>query len=251
MNFKRLILLIPVLLFLHSCAEYKVNKSTSKKERHFYSSKGFALIYDDEIVESKLIKKKMKNDVFYVIHNFLKKNTPIKIVNPKNSKTIETKVNAKADYPKIFNIVISEQIATTLEIDAENPYVEVIELKINKKFIAKEANTFDEEKNVAEKAPISEVKMDDLTKDKIKNQEISIKDDNFILVISDFYYIDSANNLKNELIKKMNINNISVKKINNNKYRLLVGPFKNFNALKNTYISLNNLGFELLNIYKE
>ena len=49
----------------------------------------------------------------------------------------------------------------------------------------------------------------------------------------------------------MNINNISVKKINNNKYRLLVGPFKNFNALKNTYISLNNLGFEELNIYKE
>ena len=32
---------------------------------------------------------------------------------------------------------------------------------------------------------------------------------------------------------------------------LLVGPFKNFNALKTTYISLNNLGFENLNIYKE
>ena len=45
--------------------------------------------------------------------------------------------------------------------------------------------------------------------------------------------------------------NISVKKINNNKYRLLVGPFKNFNALKTTYISLNNLGFESLNIFRE
>ena len=47
------------------------------------------------------------------------------------------------------------------------------------------------------------------------------------------------------------MNNISVKKINNKKYRLLVGPFKNFNALKTAYISLNNLGFDDLNIYKD
>ena len=39
--------------------------------------------------------------------------------------------------------------------------------------------------------------------------------------------------------------------INDNKYRLAVGPFKNFNALKTIYISLNNLGFEELNIYRE
>jgi len=32
---------------------------------------------------------------------------------------------------------------------------------------------------------------------------------------------------------------------------LLVGPFNNFNALKTIYISLNNLGFEDLNIYME
>ena len=29
------------------------------------------------------------------------------------------------------------------------------------------------------------------------------------------------------------------------------GPFKNFNALKSIYISLNNLGFEGINIYRE
>ena len=54
-----------------------------------------------------------------------------------------------------------------------------------------------------------------------------------------------------ELIKKVNLKNISVKKINNNKYRLLAGPFENFNALKTTYISLNNLGFESLNVYRK
>jgi len=47
------------------------------------------------------------------------------------------------------------------------------------------------------------------------------------------------------------MDNISIKKINNKKYRLFVGPFKNFNALKTSYISLNNLGFEILNIYND
>ena len=70
-------------------------------------------------------------------------------------------------------------------------------------------------------------------------------------MINDFYFEDSASNLKTELVKKTKKNNISVKKISNNKYRLLAGPFKNFNALKTTYISLNNLGFESLNIYNE
>ena len=54
-----------------------------------------------------------------------------------------------------------------------------------------------------------------------------------------------------DLVKKNSLKSIEVKKINNNKYRLLVGPFKNFNALKTTYISLNNLGFESLNVYRK
>ena len=70
------------------------------------------------------------------------------------------------------------------------------------------------------------------------------------MLINDFYYEKSAITLKNELVKKTNIKKFYIQKINNNKYSLLVGPFKNFNALKKTYISLNNLGFEDLNIYK-
>ena len=93
--------------------------------------------------------------------------------------------------------------------------------------------------------------MNDLTTNEVSTKKEKIIKSNFILVINDFYYEDSAINLQNELIKKTKLNNISVKKINSSKYRLLAGPFKNFNALKTTYISLNNLGFESLNIYKE
>ena len=93
--------------------------------------------------------------------------------------------------------------------------------------------------------------MDDLSKQESAPDKKKIKKYNFIIVINDFYYIDSANNLKNELEKKTNLKNITIKKINDNKYRLSAGPFKNFNALKTSYISLNNLGFDALNVYKD
>ena len=70
-------------------------------------------------------------------------------------------------------------------------------------------------------------------------------------MINDFYSENSALDLKNELENKTKINKLSVKKISDNKYRLLAGPFKNFNALKTSYISLNNLGFDDLNINKD
>ena len=90
------------------------------------------------------------------MHNLLKINTPIKIINPDNSKFIETKIYKKADYPKIFNVVISRKIASFLELDFNNPYVEIIEVKKNKTFIAKKSEIFEEEKNVSEKVPVDE-----------------------------------------------------------------------------------------------
>ena len=135
--------------------------------------------------------------------------------------------------------------------DLDNPFVEIIEVKKNKTFIAKKTNTFDEERNVAETVPIDEVKMDDLTKVESLSKKKINKENNFIIVVSDFYYEDSANVLMKDLINKTKITNISVKKINDKKYRLFLGPFKNFKALKTSYISLNKLGFDELNVYKE
>ena len=234
---------------LYSCADYKTNKGTQKDEKQYYSSSGFALIYDDDLFLQKIINKKINNEDIRAMHSQLKTNTPLKIINPLNLKTVETKIYKQAKYPKIFNVVISKKIASILELDLNNPYVEIVELKKNKIFIAKETNTFEEEKKVAETAPVDEVKVDDLSNEEPEIKKKVSKKNIFILVINDFYYEDSANNLMKELIKKTKMDNISVRRINNNKYRLLVGPFKNFNALKTTYISLNNLGFEIPNIY--
>ena len=250
MNLKKIILIFAYVISLYSCADYNVNKVKHKKVKQYYSSSGFALIYEDNLYTQKILNKKINNEDIKVMHNLLKMNTPIRIINPANSKVIETKIYKKTNYPKIFTIVVSEKIASILELDLDNPFVEVIEVKKNKTFIAKKTNTYEEEKNVAEKAPVDKIKMDSLTNNKGEVKKKVLKKNNFIILINDYYYEDSAINLKNELLAKTGFSNILVKKISNNKYRLLAGPFKNFNALKTTYISLNNLGFEDLNIYK-
>ena len=247
MKLNKIILLL-IAFNLYSCADYKTIQKDHKK---YYSSSGFVLIYEDNLYEEKIVSKKINNEKLLAIHDVLKINTSIKIINPENSKSVEAKIYKKGNYPKIFNMVITREIASILELDQNNPYVEIFEIKKNKTFIAKEGSIFDEEKNVADKAPVDEIKMDDITLNKSYKKNIKVEKRNFFLIISDFYYQDSANNLKDDLIKKIDIENISVKKINDKKYRVFVGPFENFNALKTTYISLNKLGFEDLNIYKK
>ena len=58
----------------------------------------------------------------------------VRITNLKNSKSLDTKIYKKAKYPKIFNVLISKKIASILELDHENPYVEILELKQNKTY---------------------------------------------------------------------------------------------------------------------
>ena len=245
MNLIIKIIIIFSTLILNNCANYEYSKSKKIGEKKTYSSSGFALIYDDNFFIEGIIDKKLSNDNFKVTHSFLKRNTPIKIINPVNQKSFDTKIEKNANYPKIFNIVISNKIAQILELDQNNPFVEIIEIKKNVTFVAGETKMFEEEKKVADTAPVSEVTMDNLLPTKSEVE----KKITFLIIISDFYYQNSADNLKNELIKQTKINNFSVKKIGDNKYRLMSGPFKNFNALKATYISLNNLGFEELNVY--
>ena len=251
MRYFHIIFLFFLILPMYSCVEYPNSTKSNKKEKLYYSSKGFALIYDKNLFINKVINKQINNEELHTMHNTLKSNVKVKIINPSNLKYLETKITKQANYPNIFNIVITKEIASILELDLNNPYVEIMEVKKNRTFIAKESNTFEEEKKVADKVPVDEVKMDDLSTSKITLNNNDTQNKKFILVISDFYYLESANKLKIKLAEKINHNIISIKKISSNKYRLMAGPFKNFNALKVLYISLNELGFENLNVYKE
>ena len=202
---------------LINCAGYNTKKLTSNEERIYYSSSGFALIYNEDLYKNNVINKKINNNEMLVLHSTLRRNTRIRITNLNNSKSLDTKIYKKAIYPKIFNALISNKIASLLDLDPENPYIEIIELKKNKTFVAKEGNIFEEEKNVAEKAPVDEIEMNNIADTQNKTDEIKIKNEKFIILISDFYYKDSALSLKKELSKKIPINNISIKKINDTK----------------------------------
>ena len=215
MRIKKTIILLIFFLSLNSCADYSIRDNSKKSERQYYEAGGFALVFDEDLYKQKIITTKINNENLVVVHKSLKKNTLIKITNPLNSKSIETKIFKKADFPKIFTVLVSKEVFLALELDIDNPYIELEEIKKNKTFVAKKTKTFDEEKKVAETVPVDEISVDDLSAIKTENK------------------------------------NILVKKINDNKYRLYAGPFKNFNALKTTYISLNKLGFENLNIKRE
>jgi len=251
MKLTKIIITLTSIVLLYSCADYKTQQAREGVEKNYYFSKGFALVYNEDLYYQKVVNKKFSDEKYGAMHNLLKVNTSVKIINPSNSKFLDIKISKKANYPKIFNIVLSRSAAFALELDMENPYVEVFEIRKNKTFVAKVSNTFEEEKNVSKKVPVDEVKIDILTEQDVNTKKKIVKKNNFILVINDFYYFDSANDLKKVLREKIKVYNISIKKINNNKYRLFAGPFKSFNTLKTTYISLNNLGFEGLNIYKD
>ena len=251
MKLTKIIITLTSIVLLYSCADYKTQQAREGVEKNYYFSKGFALVYNEDLYYQKVVNKKFSDEKYGAMHNLLKVNTSVKIINPSNSKFLDIKISKKANYPKIFNIVLSRSAAFALELDMENPYVEVFETKKNKTFVAKESNTFEEEKNVSKKAPVDEVKIDILTDQDDNTNKKIVKKNNFIIVINDFYYFDSASDLKKELREKIKVDNIFIKKINNNKYRLFAGPFKSFNTLKTTYISLNNLGFGKMDIYKD
>ena len=222
-------------------------KKPSKVIEPTYFSKGFALIYEDSIFENKIVNKRLNNDQNYVLHSFLRNNTLVNISNPFNSKTITAKVRKSFKYPSIYNIVITKKMAENLELDINNPYVEVLTIKKNDKFIAKEASIFEEEKNVASKLPVTSIDINDLSVSKLEIEHKK-KKASYIINVADFYFFESAEAAKNRFEKESNLTNIEIKKISENKFKLYFGPYASFNSMKDTYLSLNELGFENLDI---
>ena len=234
--------------FLVSCVEdiKLINKDNTLKRKAF-TSKGFALIYNGDLFKEGIIKKKINNREFFVLHKFIKPNVFVKIYNPKNSKTVIAKVKYNTSYPVIYNSVITTRIAEQLELNYEDPYIEIIEIKKNDTFISKKAKTFEEEKNVANKAPVTDININ-LISSEPKKTKVQIKKNKYIINIGEYYYLDSAKIVKNRIINEANLSNIKIKKLSENKFRVYAGTYSLFNAMKNTYFAISKLGFEQLDV---
>ena len=246
MKFKYLFLFF----FLFSCVEdvKLINKNNIQVKKTFIS-KGFTLIYNDNLIKKKTIKKRIDGREYVILHSFLKRNTYVKIFNPINSKTVIAKVKYKTNYPIIYNSVITNRIAEELELNYEDPYVEIIEIRKNDTFISKKAKTFEEEKNVANKAPVTDININVISNEP-ENTVIRSKKNEYIINIGEYYYLDSAKVVKNRLINEANLTNVKIKKISENKFRVYVGSYSFFNAMKDPYFAISKLGFEHLDVIK-
>ncbi len=249
MNFK--IFLILSFLFLSNCASTNINKKDSIKFEDKFSNKGFALIYDEYAFNSKLISKKIDERSYSIFHKNLKKNSNIKITNLSNNKSVIARVvSNKVDFPIFFNSVLTKRISDDLNLDINEPYVEISLIQNNSSFIAKKSKMFEEEKNVAEKAPVDGIQINDLNNKISKNKKKVIKSFSYSIKIADFYYKKTANLMLDRIKKETSIKKFKIIKLTETKYRVILGPFNDIKSLKDNYNKATKLNFENLEIIK-
>ena len=249
MNYKFLFFFL--LFILSGCKIDTVNSSKIKYNQNKYENKGFALIYSEELLEKKILKKKIDDRSLSIYHDYLNKGTKVKITNLINKKSLVAQVDKKIKNIDFYNSVLSKRIFTELEIEISQPYIEIVEIKNNSVFIAKKTKIFEEEKKVANKAPVEEISIKNLnSKTKTKTKPRLNNPFLFAIKIADFYFEENAINLRDRIISETLIKNVKILKKTKNKHRVYIGPYRNINSLQNNFYSINNLGFENIEILR-
>jgi hypothetical protein len=249
--FCRNILFIVIFLFLTNCT----TKSLVKKKpdvfiTNGFSNKGFALVYSEDIFKKKIINKKINDRSLIIFQKNLKINTKVKITNILNNKSLVATVGKNSVYPSFNNAVLSKRIAEELDLDINQPYIEILEILKNSIFVAQKAKTFDEEKNVAVKAPVSKISINDLNFVKKSDKKIPNIKFSYIIKIADFYFKDTALMMTNRIKTANLIKNPKIKKISDKKYRVYLGPFSDINSLQKSYNDISILEFDNIEIIK-
>ena len=249
MHFKNFLHILIFLIFA-SCSSDTLTKSQIKLDNSVYSNKGFALVYDDILYESKIISKKLDPRSLEIFQKNLKKNTMVKIKNMLNDKTLIVKVTSKASYPTFNNSVISSRIANELNLNLNEPYIEIVSIPENSMFVAKRAKTYDEEKQVADKAPVDGISINDLKIEKEKTPKKIGNNFSYIIKIADFYYSKTALLMVKRIRNETKIKKPKILKLSSNKHRVYLGPFYNINSLQISFNDIDVLEFENIEIIK-
>ena len=237
-------------MFLLSCNQSfnsetkKINISSENK----YQNSGFALVYDDNLVNIKKIESRSLD----IYHKSLKKKSIVKITNPNNGKYLIANVKSnKIKFSNFYNSILSLRIAEELELDLNEPFVELILLSKESTFVAKKAKMFEEEKKVAEKAPVDGIMINDLNKKKVKKNKAKKKKFSYNIKVADFYYKNSAKQMVERIKNESLINNVDIVKISETKYRVLIGPFNDIKSLRNSFEKMSLFNFENLEVLND
>ena len=250
MFYKKLLILC-CFIFLNNCTTTNLikNKTSSSLDNPFLN-KGFSLIYSDKLYDNKIISKKIDERSLIIFQKNLKKNTIVKITNILNNKSIIVTVGSNADYPLFNNAVLSLRIADEIGLNENEPYVEILEVLEDAIFVAKRAKTFEEEKKVADKAPVNNINISDLNTKQTNTKNQLSKKFSYEIKIADFYFNDTASLLVDRIVKETMIKNAKIKKINEKKYRVYAGPFDNIISLQKSFNDISILEFDNIEIIK-
>ena len=247
MNYK-IIILICFCTFLFSCEQSTNNKSKKIiiETNDRYKNYGFALVYSKNLGI-----KELENRSLNIYHKSLKRKSIVKISNPENGKYLIAEVKSnKIKFSNFYNSILSLRIAEELELNLAEPYIEIVLVSKNSTFIAKKAKMFEEEKTVAEKAPVDGILINDLNVKKVKNKIKKNKIFSYSIKVADFYYEDTAQKMINRIKIDTSINNLIIKRLSETKYRVLIGPFNDIKSLRDSFEKMNSFNFENLEILK-
>ena len=248
MNFK-LIIILSLSLFIFSCQQ-SIEDKTNKINFEFdnrYRNSGFALVYNEKLKKIKMLETRSLN----IYHKSLKKKSTVKITNPDNGKYVIAEVKSnRVNFSDFYNSVLSLRIAEELDLNINEPYIEIIQVPQNSTFIAKKAKIYDEERSVAEKAPVDGIQINDLNKKKIKKNKNKKKKFSYSIKVADFYYVDSAEMMIKRIKNDALIKNLKIIKLSEKKYRVLIGPFDDIKSLKESFEKMKPFNFENLEILR-
>lgn len=249
MNYKILFFLF---LFIFSCKSIDAPKNIVYEKD--FSNTGFTLVLDKKLVKTKKISKSLDERSLLIFQKNLTKNTFVKITNLLNNKSVIAQVSSDSKYPAFYNSVITKRISEEIELNLDEPYIEIISISQNSTFIAQKAKTFEEEKKVADKAPVEGITIKSIGISDSDDKPKKIKQTNFVYIIkiADFYFENTALLLKKRIINEFNIvNKVKIRTLSKTKYRVYLGPYKNLDSLKKGFNSISKLEFENIEIIKQ
>ena len=233
-------------LFLISCK----SNYTKLDNRKPYNSTGFAYIFNENDYSNKKILNKFDNELLQISHRDLRRGTLIRLVNPKTKKALVLKNKKGVQYPDFYKILITKRVALELNINNDLPLIEILQIKKNKSFIAEKAKIYQEEKKISSKAPVTSVKIANISKKKEYKKKINTN--NIYILIASFYTNEAAHLLKKRIsteVTNYDIKKLKIRKKNSKEFEVLSGPYKSINLLKNDYIDFKIFGFEELDIF--
>ena len=249
MYYKNLIFIV-IVFFLNNCSIDTVNKNKINYDfQKKFTNKGFTLIYTDQLLKNGTLSKKIDERSLLIFQKNLKKGTTVKIKNIFNGKTLIAKVAGNSTYPNFNNSVITSRIANILELNYKEPYIKITSIPKNYIFVAKRSKTYEEEKQIAEKAPVEIISINNINKKKNITTEIT-KQFLYTIKIADFYFKKTALLMKKRIADEANVKNSKIQRLSDNKYRVYLGPFGNINSLQKSFNDINIFEFENIEIIK-